>query len=165
MHKAFVSQGGIRVPAIVNWSGLANVGGRSDAMMTVMDVVPTALGLAGTAHPGSHYRGRPVHPPRGSEMLGHLRGDTDRVHPANYSNGWETFGRRAFRQGDWKILWLWEPYGRDRWELFNLADDPGETNDLAAQYPHQLEELVAGWEDYVAETGVVVLDRDYGYGR
>ena len=165
MYKAFVSQGGIRVPAIVNWSGLAKVGGRSDAMMTVMDVMPTALGLAGIEHPGSHYQGRPVHPLRGRAMLGHLRGDTDRVHPANYGIGWEGSGRRAFRQGDWKIRWLWEPYGPDRWELFNVADDPGETNDLAAQYPNQLEDLAAGWENYVAETGVVVLDRDYGYGR
>ena len=49
MYKAFVSEGGIRVPAIVRWSGLRNFGARSDAFTTAMDVLPTVLELANGA--------------------------------------------------------------------------------------------------------------------
>lgn len=165
MYKGFVSEGGIRTPAFVTWPGLDKSVKRSNAVITVMDVLPTALGLAGHAHPGKTYQGREVVQPRGRSWLPHLTGQADNVHGSNFTNGWEVQGRNAFRQGDWKILWLWDPFGPGRWELFNLADDPGETRDLAAAEPKKLAELLAGWKDYVENTGVVVLDRDEGYGR
>ena len=98
-------------------------------------------------------------------MISHLSGETATVHGSEFSNGWEAYGRRAFRSGEWKIVWLWEPYGPSRWELFNLTDDPGETRDLSDAEPEKLDELLAGWEDYVASTGIVVINRDEGYGR
>ena len=165
MWKAYVSEGGITVPAFVTWPGLQSKGGRSDVMTTVMDVLPTALELAGAKHPGPRYNGRTILEPRGRSMLAHLRGEQSDVHGPEYANGWEAQGRNAFRKGDWKILWLWEPFGPDRWELFNLAEDPGETRDLSYREPEKLAELLAGWDEYVKTTGIVVLDRDEGYGR
>lgn len=165
MYKAFVSQGGIRVPAFALGPGVKNVGGRSNALMTVMDVLPTGLELAGHQHPGTRYRQRTVLEPTGLSLLAHLYGEQPQVHDENYAVGWELAGRNAYRHGHWKILWLWEPYGPGRWELFNLAEDPGETRDLAAARPEKLTELIAGWEAYGDRTGVVVLERDEGYGR
>jgi len=165
MWKGYVSEGGIKVPAFVSWPGLKNKGTMSNAIATVMDILPTALDLAGQQHPGTRYKGRDILQPRGRSMLAHLRGDSDDIHGDNFANGWEAQGRNAFRTGDWKILWLWEPYGPSRWELFNLAVDPGETQDLSASEPEKLAELLLGWDDYVKTTGVAVLDRDEGYGR
>jgi len=165
MYKAFVSQGGIQVPALVKWSGIRARGERHDAFATVMDVLPTLLDLADHAHPGATYAGRTVVEPRGRSMLPLLTGEADSVHGEAFTNGWEAYGRRAFRSGDWKIVWLWDPYGPSRWELFDLDADPGETRDLSEDEPDKLNELLRGWEAFVAETGVVVLDRDEGYGR
>jgi arylsulfatase len=65
------------------------------------------------------------------------------------------FGRRAIRQGDWKALHLPAPYGPGTWQLYDLASDRGEINDLAATHPDKLAELVALWDRYVEETGVI----------
>lgn len=43
-----------------------------------------------------------------------------------------------------------------RWQLYNLATDRGEIADLAARYPEKLEELLALWDRYVEETGVLL---------
>jgi arylsulfatase A-like enzyme len=55
-------------------------------------------------------------------------------------------------RGDYKILMAAET---DRWELFNLRKDPGETMDLAAAEPALLAELIAEWESFAAANGVV----------
>ena len=65
-------------------------------------------------------------------MLPFVRGEVAAVHGDDFTIGWELFGRRALRRGDWKIVWLFEPYGPGRWELFDLGGDPTESRDLAA---------------------------------
>ncbi|MBK7742782.1 MAG: hypothetical protein IPI40_03420 [Betaproteobacteria bacterium] len=45
--------------------------------------------------------------------------------------GWEIFGNRAVRQGDWKLRWEIKPLGKSDWELFNVTADPAERHDLA----------------------------------
>src|SRR5690606_21579444 len=133
--KASAFEGGIRVPAFAVSPGVVPAGARSDAFGTVMDLLPTFLELAGTSHPGEAYRGQPVAPPRGASMLPLLSGDADAVHGPDYWVGWELYGHRAIRRGDWKIVW--DPReGEDAaWKLFNLAEDPGEQRDLAASAP------------------------------
>jgi arylsulfatase A-like enzyme len=55
---------------------------------------------------------------------------------------WEHEGGRAARLGDWKIAAL---KNKD-WELFNLADDRTETNNLAGRYPEKVTQLNTLWE-------------------
>jgi arylsulfatase A-like enzyme len=114
------------------------------------------LELAGAAHPGTAYRGRKVVPMRGRSLVGYLSGATEAVHDAVTGTGWELFGRRAIRQGDWKALQLPGPYGPGTWQLYDLSADPGEINDLAASQPDKLAELLALWDRYVEETGVIL---------
>ena len=156
--KASGFEGGIRVPAFATWPGVVPAGVRSDAFGTVMDVLPTLLELAGTSHPGESYRSEPVVPPRGASMLPLLRGEADTVHEPDYWAGWELFGHRAVRRGDFKIVW--DPRDGDdaAWKLFNLAEDPGEQNDLAATEPDRLLELRALWDQYVRENGVILVE-------
>ena len=76
LHKAFTTEGGIRVVGFVTWPGFARQGEIGTAFATVMDIAPTVLELAGTAHPGTAYRrGREVVPMRGRSLVGYLSGD------------------------------------------------------------------------------------------
>jgi arylsulfatase len=156
LHKAFTTEGGIRVVGFLTWPGFSRQQQIGTAFTTVMDIVPTVLELAGTAHPGTAYRGREVEPVRGRSLVGYLSGAAETVHEADTSTGWELFGRRAVRQGDWKALYLPAPYGPGSWQLYDLATDPGEIHDLAASQPDKLAELLALWDRYVEENGVLL---------
>jgi len=156
LHKAFTTEGGIRVVGFVTWPGFARQREIGTAFSTVMDIAPTVLELAGAAHPGDVYRGREVAPMRGRSMVPYLSGAAEAVHDGKTDTGWELFGRRAIRRGDWKALYLPAPYGPGDWQLYDLSVDPGEIHDQAGARPDKLAELVALWERYVAETGVVL---------
>jgi len=75
----------------------------------------------------------------------------------------EIFDRRSVRKGDWKILWSNPPWGEKGWELFNIAVDPGERNNLAKVNPEKAEELLNAWRDYGQRNGVITVD-DYYMG-
>jgi arylsulfatase len=156
LHKAFTSEGGIRVVGFVTWPGFGRQQQIGTAFSTVMDIAPTVLELAGVEHPGTEYRGRDVVPMRGRSLSPYLSGDTESVHDDAGGTGWELFGRRAIRQGDWKALHLPEPYGSGDWQLYDLSADPGEIEDLAATHPEKLAELLALWDRYVEDTGVIL---------
>ena len=72
---------------------------------------------------------------------------------------WEIFGNRAVRQGNWKVRWQIKPYGRSEWELFDLAADPAERKDLAAERPEKVKEMVALWDAYARTNHVVLPSR------
>ena len=160
LHKWFTTEGGIRVVGFVTWPGFARQGEISTAFATVMDIAPTVLELAGAEHPGAadqgRYRGRNVVPMRGRSLVDYLSGTAEAVHDADTGTGWELFGRRAIRQGDWKALHLPAPYGPGAWQLYDLSADPGEIDDLAASRPDKLAELLGLWDRYVEETGVIL---------
>ena len=134
-----------------------------------LDVVPTILDPAGIEHPADSGAGRVLEQPSGHSLMPLLEGNAKRVHDPDQVFAFELFGRRAIRQGDWKAIYL--PYSEkrtedlpelvqtDRWQLFNLAEDPAETRDLAAQHPQRLRLLLERWSDYV-ETGNVILSPD-----
>ncbi len=82
-HKATAFEGGIHVPAFVSYPGKVARGSRSDAMGTVMDLLPTFLELAGMRHPGTSYRGREVLQPQGVSLLPVLYGKARAVHAAD----------------------------------------------------------------------------------
>jgi len=155
LHKSYTSQGGIRVPAFASGPGVARRGEIGHAFSTAMDVLPTILDIAGVAPAGDHYAGRPVARPRGRSMAPWLAGRAEAVHPEETETGWELFGRRAVRKGDWKALWLPQPLGTGDWQLYDLAADPGEIHDRAADRPEILADLRGAWERYAAETGVL----------
>ena len=157
LHKAFTTEGGIRVVGFVTWPGFARQGEIGTAFATVMDIAPTVLELAGVAHPGTAYRGREVAPDAGPFAGAvSVRRQPRRCTTRDTGTGWELFGRRAIRQGDWKALYLPAPYGPGAWQLYDLSADPGEIDDLAAARPDKLAELLALWDRYVEETGVIL---------
>ena len=158
LFKGFSTEGGIKVPGIVNFKG--KVGDKngtiSDEFITVLDLPMTFLDLAETEHPGTSYQGRPVHPYTGKSILPFLSGEAEYVHGENEFMAWELNARPAIRKGKWKAIKLQPQFGTGEWELFDLSVDPGETNDLSAEQPEVLAELLAGWQDYVDVNGVIM---------
>lgn len=161
--KQFVHEGGIRVPgfAVVpeRW-GPAAAGAVSGAYVNVTDLFPTLLDFAGIEPPSAPDRIAPT----GTSLRPLLTGTAD-ASPAEAEGGWEIFGRRAFRRGRWKALWLAPPMGDGSWALYDLDADPGELVDLSAERSEVLEELLLGWERYVEEAGVIVTGDDRGFGK
>jgi arylsulfatase len=156
LYKGFLTEGGIRSPLIVSGPGVGGAGTINDeAILHVMDIAPTMLELAGIDHPDT-YEGREVLPMQGKSMLPLLQGKADFVRDDSEAVAWELFGRRALRQGRWKVIWLDSPFGGNDWELFDLGADPSERNDLAETNPEKLFELVRLWEEYADSVGVVL---------
>ncbi|WP_273825388.1 MULTISPECIES: arylsulfatase [Pseudomonas] len=156
LFKAFTTEGGIRVPALLHYPPLTRPGQISHGFATVMDITPTILDLAGVRHPGKRWHGREVAPLRGKSWLGFLSGETAQVHDEHTVTGWELFGRRAIRQGHWKAVYIPGPVGPATWQLYDLSADPGEIHDLAEAQPERLATLIEHWQRYVEETGVIL---------
>lgn len=153
--KTWITEGGIRCPCVIRYPPFSSSGSITNSFCTVMDIMPTILDLAGVPHPGKRFRGRDVVTPRGAPWTLHLNGQSPGFHDEEKEiTGWELFGLRAIREGSWKALYMTAPRGKDRWELYDLATDPGEVHDLAEKEPKVLDRLVKHWETYYAETGM-----------
>ena len=159
LYKGFLTEGGTRSPLIVSGPGVQGAGGiNTDAVLHVMDVTPTLLDLAGIDHPTS-FRGRDIEPIQGKSWAQMLAGRVQSPRGPDEWLGWEAFGNRAIRQGDWKIGWHYRPYGIGDWQLFNLDADPGERFDLSEEFPEKKAQLIALWDDYVEMNGVIIGNR------
>jgi arylsulfatase len=159
LYKGLLTEGGIRSPLIVSGPGVKDAGGlNKEAMLHVMDITPTLLELADVEHP-STYKGRKVAPVQGKSWVKMLEGKTQSSRASDDWLGWEIWGNRAIRQKDWKISWHYEPYGTWDWQLFNLAEDPGEQYDLSEKFPEKRKELIALWDEYVKTNGVIIGNR------
>ncbi len=132
-------EGGIRTPFLVSWPA-AFPGGRSiDTPVTSLDILPTALEAAGLPLPTD----RPLD---GRSLLPLLTGKTTRHLDTFYwSEGGEA-GGFAVRSGDWKLV---QQRAQPKVELFDLAQDPAETTDLAAKNPAKVGELTRLYDTWL----------------
>jgi arylsulfatase A-like enzyme len=159
LYKGWVSEGGTRSPLIVSGPGVQGSGElNKEAVLHVMDIVPTVLEMANVQHP-STFKGRKIEPIQGKSWAKMLAGTSQSPRTADDWLGWELFGNGAIRQGDWKITRLYEPVGTWDWQLFNLAEDLGEQNDLSDKFPEKRQELIALWDEYVEMNGVIIGSR------
>lgn len=161
LYKAYTTEGGVRVPCIARFPGFRNKE-ISETFSTIMDICPTVLEMSGIKHPAPTYKGREVVPMRGVSMLHWLAGKEDRVHEQDFIFGWEICGRGAIRKANFKAVFIPKPKGPEKWQLYDLSKDPGETEDLADENPKKLEELLVHWENYVKDCGVVPLQPELG---
>ena len=155
--KLMSFEGGLRSPLIVWEQGHAAAGRINDsAIVHVSDLAPTLLEMAG-ADPDALVPADPGDMQIGVSQRELLEGATDIS--ARTAFGTEMFGGRAYRDGDWKITWMHEPFGTDDWQLFNLQADPSELNDLSASKPEIRARLIASFEAYAAGNNLIVPDR------
>lgn len=156
LFKGVEAEGGIRAPLIVSGPGVKHHGDLNHSVLHVMDVTPTLLELAGIEHSAINGTAAPL---QGKSMWPLLSGRQGEIRTDSDWLGWELFGNRAIRQGDWKLLYLLPAAGGSGdWQLFNLKDDPAELHDLSAEHPDKRAALLELWEEYVKRNGVVVSD-------
>ncbi|MDF1739095.1 MAG: sulfatase-like hydrolase/transferase [Verrucomicrobiales bacterium] len=145
-RKRSLFSGGIRVPFVVRWPGVAPEGLTDEtSVLTAVDLLPTFLEIAGAALPSDFQ-------PDGESVLSAFKGDGfTRSKPvfwewkggegAPYS--WPSLG---VRHGDWKLV-MNEALNKS--ELYNLKKDWAETTDLSADHPEVVEELtqrIKAWQ-------------------
>ncbi len=159
-YKAWVAEGGIRNALIVSGPGVKRPAGsiNTQGLMHVADIMPTLLEVAGASYPKT-YKGKDLPPALGKSWVTVLEGRAESPRTDQDVLAWEVFGNRAVRQGSWKLRWEWRPLGRGDWELFDLAADPAELKDLAAEHPDKLKEMVALWDDFARRNNVVLPNR------
>lgn len=156
--KGTVTEGGIRSPLIVKYPGGVMGKVNTTALTTVMDLAPTFLDVAGAEHPET-YNGIKIYPHKGKSLMPMIKGEAEAVHDGDYAVGVEIAEKQAVRKGDWKLVWVKKgPVKTDGWQLFNIAQDPGETTNLADANPDKLAEMKQEWERYVAENGLVIAE-------
>ena len=155
LYKGYSTDGGIHSPMIIKMPGQQNDGKISTAFTTVMDLAPTFLELAETKYPAA-YNGKQLAPLQGESILPYLDNRQTYVHSDNYVVGWELFGRCAVRRGKWKITRVEAPFGTGKFQLYNLEQDPGETTNLALEFPAIYSEMIVLWKKYKKENGVIL---------
>ena len=165
-YKAFATEGGIRVPAIIHYPKRFNkLKTIEHGFVSIMDLAPTFLDLANVQHPQTTYEGRAVFSMNGKSMLPFLDGEKSTVHPTQEAHVWELYGRRGVRKGKWKAEWLEPPYGNNQWELYDLSDDIAQQNNLAEQNQEKLNELISDWNAYAETNSVTLPDRPTAYAK
>lgn len=137
-QKGDVYEGGHRVPFIAYWPDKINGGTVNNSLIMTMDMFPTFLMLANNKVPDSLK-------PDGKNILPVLFGNKK---SARRTVCWKIRNNKAIRKGRWKLD-VTESKGT---ELFDLDSDPGESKNLAVQYPRLVKKLMAEytiWEKEV----------------
>ncbi len=149
--KGWPYEGGVREPLIVVAPGVTKLGTTCDAPVISTDFYPTLLELAGQPlKPAQHLDGVSFLPLLKGETMS--RGKALFWHYPHYANqGGAPNG--VIRDGDWKLI---EWYEDGALELYNIAQDLGEKNDLAAQQPDKVKELHAKLVAWRKEVGALM---------
>jgi arylsulfatase len=159
LYKGWLAEGGVRNALVVSGPVVKRTKGSiNNGVMFVADIMPTLLEVAGAEYPKTN-EGHDLPPLLGKSWMPMLEGKTESPRNEQDYIAWEVFGNRAVRQGDWKIRWLYKPLGKGDWELYNLASDPSERKDLAAERPDKLKALLALWDSYVKANNVIIPSR------
>jgi arylsulfatase A len=131
-EKGTLYEGGIRVPLIVRWPGVAEPGSTCTVPVSSVDLLPTLVEIAGGAVPAEVD---------GVSLVPLLRGSGELDREAiywHYPHYHHSTPAGAVRAGDYKLL---EFYEDGKLELYNLKEDIGETRNLARRMPDKAEAL------------------------
>ncbi|MHB1297497.1 MAG: sulfatase-like hydrolase/transferase [Gemmatimonadaceae bacterium] len=153
--KLTTAEGGVQVPLIVAGAGVERRGVVTDQLLHVTDVLPTLLDYAGVEWPGQR-NGHRLASLYGRSWRAFLEGTSRQPVRGHYDAlGFEMIECKAVIKGEWKVLFMAPPYGRNEWHLYHLKSDPQELNNLASENPDKLAEMLAEWEAYSRAVGYI----------
>jgi arylsulfatase A-like enzyme len=135
----------VRVPLLLRYPDRLPAGVSVDGMVSLLDLTPTVLDLAGVAAPEGMV-GRSLEPTWTAPGAAG-------THEAVYLTECTWMRKRGWRTADgWKLIRALEPdiYGKPDVELYHLATDPGERHNLAGDDPARAAALTAAMEDWIA---------------
>ncbi len=156
MYKHFTHEGGVCAPLIAHWPARIPAGGGEairDGVIRgrthIVDVMPTLRDAAGAAYP-TDRAGRAIPAEEGISLLPAMTGTplADRTLFFSHQQA------RAVISGDWKIVWGKRTTEPLRWELYNLAVDRTELDDVAQKHPDIVADMAAEWEAYRVRVGL-----------
>jgi arylsulfatase len=110
-----------------------------------IDIMASVVELSGAEYP-REFNGMEITPMQGESFLPALLGEKEVREKPLF---WEWSDGQAVRNGEWKLV---HEGLEASWELYNLADDPTETQNMASQHPGLVEELAGMFETWKAET-------------
>jgi arylsulfatase A-like enzyme len=147
--KHFTFEGGITTPLIVHWPRGIPANRRNAIEHQpghVIDVMPTVIDVTGARYP-REFKGQAIQPMEGISLRPAFAG-----RPLTRSQPlfWEHEGNRAVRSGNFKLVSTY-PCG---WELYDMAADRVEANDLAARHPAVVRTLAAEWDAWAKRANV-----------
>jgi len=148
-NKGSNYEGGIRVPAIVKWPKAGQKGVLSNVPIISMDFFPTIL--ATTGHelcPHQHIDGVDLTPVL--KESGALNRDTIYWHYPHYNRHPQSFPSGVVRENNWKLL---QEFETGKLSLYDLADDIGETRNLAGVYPEKVKSLLTKLKSWQKDVG------------
>ena len=132
-------EGGHRVPAVAWWPGKIEAGSRCDDLIIATDLLPSFAEVAGVALPKDRQFD-------GQSIAGTLF-DGAKVPERKLFFGYEPKLGTAMRDGQWKMI-----VKEDNVQLFNLAKDIGESENIAEQYPDRAKTMLAEIDQWKKET-------------
>ncbi len=149
--KGQLHEGGIRVPAVVAWSGLKHPGTTFNTPITTVDWYPTLLELAGLTPAVDQTLD-------GVSLVPAFHGAQDLVRPRMFWHFPCYVGKAlpssAVREGTYKLIEFYEDGGRR--ELYDLADDPNEEHDLAKAMPERAAAMYRTLLAWQKKTGAAI---------
>jgi len=158
-HKGTYWEGGIRVPLIIRWPGVAEAGRVVSEPVTSMDLYPTMLRMAGQPlRPSQHLDGLDLTPL--IDGSGTLNRESLFWHFPHYNNHRETAPSGVIRRGDWKLIETFDPAG---FELYNLAEDIGESHNLFAEKPQIARSLLLEMQAWRQEVRAEMMQPNPDY--
>ncbi len=159
--KCTAFEGGLRVPCVVVWPGITKPGSRSREIIQASDFYPTLLHQLGIPMPANHVVD-------GADITPALRGGSlEREAIFTYfpytvpKHDWLP-PSAVVHSGDWKLIRLFHEgeNGAHAYRLYNLADDLGETNNLADAYPERVAELDRLLQAHLDDADAVLPNRN-----
>jgi arylsulfatase len=143
-------EGGIATPLIAHWpAGISAHGQWCTQPTHIIDLMATCVDLAGAAYPAT-YNGKPIEPMEGVSLQPLFTSPSESL-PGPRTLYWEHLGHAAVRTGDMKLV----RQGRSGpWELYDMAADRTELNNLAPEFPDQAKALAGKWEAWAKRAQV-----------
>lgn len=137
-HKHMMYEGGVLVPACAEWPGVIPAGTVTQTRCSTVDYLPTVASLCGIP-----AKKKPTRPIDGVDLTPLLKGENlaaERDLFFGFRRLHQGIDGQAIISGDWKLLQEAKK-GGGRVRLFDLTQDPHETNDLASQEPERAKQL------------------------